>query len=113
MKLDFGDRPGMSVMKRLMPEGGELGNHLLRQRFLAHPTFKAVYEAEYRRLYDRLLTSGLAGAELQRYTDVVSAALEDRPSLIPARSFALLASSNLEFLTQRRDALAGLAPIKY
>lgn len=111
IKLDFGDRPGMSIMKRLMPEGGELGNNLLRQRFFKVPELKATYEKVYRDLYDRLLTSGHAAAELQRLTAVVSAAVAERPSLIKAGDFDLLAESNLQFLEDRKVALTEMAPV--
>jgi spore coat protein CotH len=111
IKLDFGDRPGFSVMKRLMPEGGELGNNLLRQRFFKAPALKEAYEEIYRRLYDRLLASGHAASELQRLTAVVSDAVAERPSLIKADEFELLAETNLRFLDDRAVALAGMEPV--
>jgi spore coat protein CotH len=55
------------------PGAGPRGGNLLKERFLESGAFRDVYLGEYRKLYDRLYTSGHALRELEQLQDVLSA----------------------------------------
>lgn len=67
-----GQNPAGAAPAGQFPGGGRLGGNKLKERFLADSKFKALYLAEYWKLYDALLASGTAAHELARLEGVLS-----------------------------------------
>ena len=79
-------------------------------RFLASPTFKPVYDAAYRKLFDRAFVSGRADRLIDQLGTVLRTANAQRHLVDPSR-----VESDIErdhnFVAERIEYLRTVAPI--
>lgn len=81
------------------------GSNQLITRFLADPTFKALYEAKLEGVYQQAFLSGAVEEQIQAYTSMVRQANLER-ALVDQTSYELAVAEVLEFITQRSAYLA-------
>ncbi len=91
-------------------QGEGLGEpNILVTRFLATPSFRALYDRTYRKLFDQILVSGHADDLLVRFGEVIRAANAERPLVDPGRFEGDL-TRNRRFLVDRTAFLRTVAP---
>ncbi|NLF02347.1 MAG: hypothetical protein GX601_15355 [Anaerolineales bacterium] len=81
------------------------GANTLATRFLADPTFRALYEHKLQEIYQQAFVSGGAVAQVEQYATLVRAANEER-SLVAPESYEAAVASVLDFIAQRSEYLA-------
>jgi len=86
--------------------GGPMGkSNILVTRFLANPTFTALYESKLRQVYQQVFVSGAITQQVEQYAALVRQANEQR-SLVEAGAYEQSVASVLDFITQRSAYLA-------
>ena len=87
--------------------GGRMGrdSNQLITRFLANPTFKALYEAKLEQVYQQAFLSGAIERQIQAYTSIIRQANQER-TLVDQNSYELAVAEVLDFITQRSAYLS-------
>ncbi len=80
------------------------GSNTLLSRFIANPTFYALYEQKVAGVYQQIYASGAITAQVEQYAALVRAANTAR-ALVDAEAYASAVSSVLDFITQRMEYL--------
>ncbi len=81
------------------------GPNLLFTRFIANPTFKALYEQKLQEIYPKIHLSGAAVDTVDRYSALIHAANAER-SLVDLTSYDQAVQKTADFLKQRMAYLA-------
>jgi spore coat protein CotH len=87
--------------------GGRMsrGSNQLITRFLANPTFKALYEAELKQVYQQAFLSGAIEEFIAAHAALIQQANQKR-ALLDQESYNLAVAEVLDFITQRGAYLA-------
>jgi spore coat protein CotH len=87
--------------------GGRMGrgSNQLITRFLANPTFKALYEAKLEQVYQEAFLSGAIEGQIQAYTSIIRQANQER-TLVDQNSYELAVTEVVDFITQRSAYLS-------
>ncbi len=80
------------------------GTNVLQTRFMANPTFKALYEDKLESLYQQIFVSGALQADVERYADLIRSVNPER-SLVDLTAYEEAVTSMLDFITQRFEYL--------
>jgi spore coat protein CotH len=85
-----------------MSMGGRMGQstNQLITRFLAIPTFKALYEVKLEQVYQQAFLSGAIEKQIEAYTDMVTQANQER-SLVDQAAYDQAVTEVLDFVAQR------------
>ncbi|MBN2387539.1 MAG: CotH kinase family protein [Anaerolineales bacterium] len=83
-----------------MGQGG--GQTSLLERFMAPPTFRALYEETLRSVYRQVFSSGALMDKVGEYSDLIHAANAGR-DLVDLEGYDLAVESTLTFLRQRME----------
>jgi spore coat protein CotH len=81
------------------------GTNTLVSRFMASPTFKALYEAKLQQVYQQAFASGAMTALVEQYADLVRQANRGR-DLVVLEDYERAVAKVLDFIEQRSDYLA-------
>ncbi|HSQ17302.1 MAG TPA: CotH kinase family protein [Anaerolineales bacterium] len=84
------------------PMGG--GSNTLLARFVANPTFYALYEQKVAEVYQQVYASGAITAQVEQYADLVRLANSSR-DLVDPSAYDAAVTSVLDFITQRMETL--------
>jgi spore coat protein CotH len=110
-KLNFGGQSAASydiyfgdIQNHGGGPGGRGGSNTLVTRFLANPTFKALYEQKLRLVYQEVFTSDSILQQVDKYTTLIRSANSQRP-LVDLQAYNQAVDSLLDFVEQRIEYL--------
>lgn len=85
--------------------GSRVKNNVLKQRFLASPTFSKLYEEKLRLVYQKAFASGWLEQQVQSYASLVTAANPQR-NLVALPAYKQAVQKVLSFIQQRAAYVA-------
>ena len=80
------------------------GENVLMERFLANPTYKALYEQKLAEIYPVLFESGALSAEAERFSALIHSVNDER-GLVEADAYDAAVTKVLTFINQRKAYL--------
>jgi spore coat protein CotH len=81
------------------------GNHLLKERFLATPEFRALYEERYQLLYEQIYVNDLLTPKIEEFAALVTEYNAEH-DLVDQAEYGAAVEDVLKFVTQRYDFLS-------